>query len=245
MTRTRVSGWGWVLAALAAGTGLVSGATANQLTDQEKAAGWILLFDGQATAGWRSFKKQSFPAKGWTVEEGWLHCLGKGGGDVISQAQFEEFDLQWEWKVGPGANSGVKYFVSESRPSALGHEYQMIDDAREPDGLSGNRKHATASFYDVLAPTVPLPLKPAGEINFSRILVQGNHVEHWLNGTKVLEYELGSDAVKAAVARSKFRNVAGFGTRIKAHLLLQDHNGDVWFRNLKVRDLAKGVTSGE
>jgi hypothetical protein len=218
--------------------GLLSGAAANQLSNEEKAAGWQLLFDGQTAAGWRSFKKQTFPARGWAVQDGWLHCLGKGGGDVISQPEFEQFDLCWEWKIGEAANSGVKYFVTETRSSALGHEYQMLDDAREPDAQGDNGKHITASFYDVLAPTTPLPLKPAGQINCSRVLVKGNHVEHWLNGTKVLEYELGSGAVKAAVAQSKFRNVAGFGTRIKGHILLQDHTGQVSFRNIKIWDLS-------
>jgi hypothetical protein len=238
MEKSCLSGSFGAFALLLATACLVSGAAANQLSTEEQAAGWRLLFDGQTTTGWRTFKKQTFPAKGWAVQEGWLHCLGKGGGDIISEPQFEEFDLQWEWKIGQAANSGVKYFVTETRASALGHEYQMLDDAREPDALQGNGKHVTASFYDVLKPMVPLPLKPAGEINLSRILVQGNHVEHWLNGTKVLEYELGSDAVRAAVAQSKFRNVAGFGTRIKGHILLQDHTGEVSFRNIKIRDLS-------
>jgi len=238
MKRCSLPGWRGAIALLLATAGLLSGAAANQLSDEEKAAGWNLLFDGQTTTGWRSFKRQTFPAEGWIVQDGWLHCLGKGGGDIISRPEFEEFDLRWEWKIGEAANSGVKYFVTETRPSALGHEYQMIDDAREPDAQGGNGKHITASFYDVLKPSTPLPLKPAGQINSSRILVKGNHAEHWLNGTKVLEYELGSDAVKAAVAHSKFKNVAGFGARIKGHILLQDHTGEVSFRNIKIRDLA-------
>src|SRR5215831_3002693 len=108
---------------------LVADETPNQLTDQEKAAGWKLLFDGKTSEGWHSFKKPLFPAKGWTVENGWLHCLGKGGGDLLSQGQYAQFELQWEWKLAPSGNSGVKYFVLESRNSAIGHEYQMVDDA--------------------------------------------------------------------------------------------------------------------
>ncbi|MGO8678554.1 MAG: DUF1080 domain-containing protein [Limisphaerales bacterium] len=238
MKTLSLSAWRGAFALLLASACVVWGAGANQLSSEEKGAGWRLLFDGQTTGGWRSFKKQTFPAKGWAVEDGWLHCLGKGGGDIISEAEFEEFDLSWEWKIGQAGNSGVKYFIIETRPSAIGHEYQMLDDALEPDARRGDGKHVTASFYDVLKPMVALPLKPAGEINFSRILVQGNHVEHWLNGTKVLEYELGSEAVKAAVAQSKFKNVAGFGTRIKGHILLQDHTGEVSFRNIKIRDLS-------
>jgi hypothetical protein len=130
----------------------------------------------------------------------------------------------------------VKYFVTETRNAALGHEYQMLDDGREPDAWRANGKHVTASFYDVLKPTIAPPTRPIGEINQSRIPVKGNHVGHWLNGVKVLEYECGSEAVRAAVAASKFKTTAGFGTKIKSHLLLQDHNSEVWFRNLKMRE---------
>jgi hypothetical protein len=223
------------LALLLAATSAVAGPSANQLTDEEKAAGWKLLFDGKTTEGWRTFKKQSFPAKGWVVEDGWLHCLAKGGGDIISDAQFGDFELQWEWKQISAGNSGVKYFVTETRDAALGHEYQLIDDEREPDAKLANGKRVTASFYDVLKPTVTPPTRPPGEINQSRILVKGNHVEHWLNGVKVLEYECGSEAIQAAVAASKFKTTDGFGNKIKGHILLQDHHSEVWFRNVKIR----------
>src|SRR6266404_5140042 len=218
--------------------GFAFGATTNQLSTQEKAAGWKLLFGGKTTNGWRSFKKQSFPIKGWVVEDGWLHCLAKGGGDIISDAEFDNFELEWEWKQAPEGNSGLKYFIIETRPSAIGHEYQMIDDEREPDAKLADGKRVTAAFYDVLAPTTKPPTKPPGEINQSRIVVKGNHVEHWLNGVKVLEYECGSEEVKAAVARSKFKNTAGFGDKVRGHILLQDHNSEVWFRNLKIREPA-------
>ena len=225
-----------VFAVLLATTALAA-PPANQLTDAEKTAGWKLLFDGQTTAGWHTFKTTAFPAKGWEVEDGWLHCLGTTGGDIISDGEFDNFELQWEWKQAPAGNSGVKYFVTESRKTALGHEYQMIDDAREPDAKLANGKRGTAAFYDVLKPTAVPPTKPPGEANNSRILIQGNHVEHWLNGTKVLEYECGTDAIKAAVAESKFKSTVGFADKIKGHLLLQDHHSEVWFRNLKIREL--------
>jgi hypothetical protein len=236
------TGLSWSLLLLIAGASLLSAAPANQLTDKEKAAGWKLLFDGKTTQGWRTFKKQTFPDKGWVVEDGWLHCLGKGGGnkgggEIISDAQFNDFELQWEWKQARAGNSGVKYFIIESRKDALGHEYQMIDDERATGVDKGNRKQLTAAFYAVLAPTTPPPLKPPGEINTSRIIVKGNHVEHWLNGVKVLEYECGSDEVKAAVAASKFKDAAGFGDKVRGHLLLQDHNSEVWFRNVRIREL--------
>jgi hypothetical protein len=228
----------WVLAFLLAGTALLSAAPANQLTDEEKAAGWKLLFDGTTSQGWHTFKKQTFPEKGWLVEDGWLHCQGKGGGDVVSEAQYDNFELQWEWNLAPAGNSGVKYFVLDSRPQVLGHEYQMLDDGRSPGVQPGHRKQYTGAFYAVLEPG-PTHVKPPGEINTSRILVKGNHVEHWLNGEKVLEYECGSDVVKAAVATSKFKTAPGFGDKVKGHLLLQDHESAVWFRNLKVRELSQ------
>jgi len=212
-------------------------ATPNQLTPEEKSAGWKLLFDGQSTNGWRSFKKQTFPGKGWLLEDGWLHCLGKGGGDIITDAEFDSFELLWEWKQAPDGNSGLKYFIIETRPSAIGHEYQMIDDEREPDAKLANGKRVTAAFYDVLPPSVKPPIKPPGEVNQSRVVVKGNHVEHWLNGTKVLEYECGTEQVKTAVANSKFKNTQGFGDKVRGHILLQDHNSEVWFRNLKLREL--------
>jgi hypothetical protein len=226
------------LALLLAAASAAAGATVNQLTDEAKAAGWKLLFDGKTTQGFRTFKKPSFPAKGWAVEDGWLHCLGKGGGDIITDAEFDDFELQWEWKQAPAGNSGVKYFITETRNAAIGHEYQMIDDEREPDAKVAGGKHVTASFYDVLKPTAKLPTKPPGEINQSRIVVKGNHVEHWLNGEKVLEYECGSDPVKVAVAGSKFKTAAGFGNKIKGHILLQDHHSEVWFRNLRIYELS-------
>jgi hypothetical protein len=209
----------------------------NQLTEEDKAAGWQLLFDGKTTAGWHSFKKQAFPTNGWDVQDGWLHCRGKGGNEIISAAEFENFELEWDWKQAPGGNSGIKYFVTETRDSALGHEYQMIDDEREPDAKVANGKHVTASLYDVLKPERPPPIKPSREINHSRIVIKGNRVEHWLNGAKVLSYSCGSEAIKEAVARSKFKNVAQFGDKLKGHLLLQDHGSEVWFRNIRLRAL--------
>lgn len=209
----------------------------NQLSEQDKAAGWRLLFDGKTTQGWRAFKKTTFPSQNWAVEEGWLRCLGKGGGDIITEEQFEEFELEWEWKLSPGGNSGVKYFVVESR-GPVGHEYQIIDDARHPDGRLADGKRVTAAFYDVLKTQVPTLLKEPGQVNQSRIRVKGSQVEHWLNGQKVLEYEAGSKEVLEAVAKSKFKNTPGFGTRMKGHILLQDHNDPVWYRNVRIRDLS-------
>jgi hypothetical protein len=218
---------GLILSARAAGS--------NQLTAAEKAAGWRRLFDGQSTAGWRGYKKTAFPAKGWVIEDGCLYCQPHGGGgDIITDEQFGDFEFAFEWKIAPAANSGVKYFVSEQYRSAIGHEYQLLDDTANADAKVG-RSHQTASFYDVLPPSLEAKPKPVGEFNESRILVRGNHVEHWLNGKKVLEYELGSDEVRAAVAKSKFKNIPGFATKGRGYILLQDHGGGIWFRNLKLR----------
>jgi hypothetical protein len=208
-------------------------AAQNQLTPKEKAEGWKLLFDGKSTGGWRSFKKQTFPEKGWVVEDGCLKKVANvQGGDIITTNTFNDFDFHFEWRIPPRANNGIKYFITEERSGPIGHEYQIIDDSLIKDG-----KSSTASFYEVLAPTADKPLKAPGEWNVSRVVVKGNHVEHWLNGAKVLEYELGSERVKAGVAASKFKNVKGFGEKLKGHILLTDHRDEVCFRNLKIREL--------
>ena len=208
-------------------------AAPNELTSAEKAEGWKLLFDGKTTAGWPSFKKQSFPDKGWVVENGSLKKVANvQGGDIITTNTFEQFDLRWEWKIPAKANNGIKYFITEERGGPIGHEYQMIDDS-----TVNNPKQRTASFYDVLPPAEHSALKPPGEWNQSRVLVQGDRVEHWLNGEKVLEYELGGEKVKTAVAASKFKDVKGFGERLRGHILLTDHRDEASFRSIKIREL--------
>lgn len=195
---------------------------------------WKLLFDGKTTSGWRAYGKAGFPKEGWVVEEGCLKKVaGARGGNIVTAAEFEDFELEWEWKLPPKANNGIKYLVTEARPSAPGPEYQMIDDS-----LVRDPRQKTATFYDVLPLSVPSPLKPSGEWNSSRILVHGNHVEHWLNGIKVLEYELGSAEVKAAVAKTKFKDEPGFGEKIKGRIMLTDHNDEAWFRSIRIRELA-------
>lgn len=212
----------------------------NTLSAAEKKAGWKLLFDGKTTAGWRGFKQAAMPKGLWVVEDGCLKHLAThhqpGGGDIVTVAQFSDFDFQFEWRIAPGGNSGVKYFVVEARGEPIAHEYQILDDDKHPDAQIGAHRRA-AAFYDVMPPNSKKVLKPVGEFNQSRILVHGNHVEHWLNGAKVLEYELESEALKAAIAKSKFKNVADFDKKIKGPILLQDHGDEVWFRNLKIREL--------
>ena len=222
---------------VAAGADQSSKAKLNQLTKAEKKAGWKLLFDGQTTAGWRGFNKPAFPGQGWIVEAGALkHQAKGGGGDIITVDRFTDFELQFQWRVATGANSGVKYFINEERGQPIGHEYQVIDDNAHADALRGG-KWQTASLYDLFPPENKT-LRPVGEWNDSRILVAGKHVEHWLNGKKVLEYELESAALKAAIATSKFKNVSGFGTKFSTPILLQDHGDEVAYRNLKLREIA-------
>jgi hypothetical protein len=211
----------------------------NTLTAVEKAAGWRLLFDGQSLAGWRAYGKPGEKAEigpGWKVENGVLKKLAAvKGGNIITEQTFGDYELSWEWRLEKGANNGVKYFVTEQRPQAPGHEYQMIDETAEKWAkLPANA--TTASFSEVLAPATDKPLRPVGEWNRSRIVVRGNVVEHWLNDRKVLGYELGSEAVKAGIAASKFKKYPDFGQKIRGHLMLTDHQDEAWFRHIKLRE---------
>ena len=212
---------------------IVGGLTQGGRAAESAPGQWQSLFDGQTTAGWRSYGKTGFPSRGWVVEDGCLHLLPRSeGGDIITTATFEDFEFEWEWRIAPQVNNGIKYLVTEARPNAPGPEYQMVDNTTMP-----NPTRQTAAFYSVLRPQTKTPLNPPGQWNKSRLLIQGNHVEHWLNGERVLAYELGSPEVKAAVARSKFKDEPGFGEKIKGHILLTDHNGETWYRNLRIREL--------
>ena len=221
----------------------LSAETTGSLTDDEKAAGWQLLFDGKSLSGWRAYlrspKASPLIRTGWKVEDGLLKKLkGVYGGDIITEKTFEDFELTWDWRIEKDGNNGIKYLVTEKRPEAPGHEYQMLDDD-SAKYIKLRPKDKTASFCEVVAPVADRPLKPPGEWNTSRILVSGNRVEHWLNNRKVLEYELGSDALRKAMETSKFKNVPGFGEKIRGHIMLTDHQEETWFRNIKLRNLTK------
>ena len=188
-------------------------ATNNALTKKEISQGWLLLFDGQNPSQWRSANKTDFPAAGWSIKESCM--VSGGGGNLVSRDEYGSFDLQWDWKMMDiGGNSGVKYFVKEINNDALGIEYQILDDAEHPwmqDGrMFPNDFHTVGAVYELYPPSPKKISKQVGEWNTSRIFSSGNHVEHWLNGVKVAEYERGSADFKARIAKSKF----GGDTRI-------------------------------
>jgi hypothetical protein len=229
-----------LLAGAASHAAAQTDSTPNTLTPAEKAAGWTLLFDGRSLEGWRGYKKPDANGLRWKVEDGSLTlpsttAPGTRSGDIVSKDTFEQFELVLDWRVAPGGNSGVKYFILEDLNSAIGHEYQLIDDAQHADAKVGAHRQ-TAALYDVL-PAADRPIKAGGEWNTTRIVVRGQTAEHWLNGKKVLQYELGSPMLKSAIQKSKFKDVARFGTRQNGHVLLQDHNDQVWFRTIKIRRL--------
>jgi 3-keto-disaccharide hydrolase len=222
-------------------------AAPNTLTAREKKAGWKLLFDGRTMNGWRGAYMETLPSRGWEVRDGALLVNESGGGeaafggDLVTIDEYGDFELLVDFKLTEGANSGIKYFVIEAEPktpgSAKGLEYQLLDDARHPDaklGIKGNR--TCASLYDLI-PAVNKPPVPVGEWNQARILVRGTHVEHWLNGVKVLEFERGGPEFLARKAESKFKDIPGFGVYPAGHILLQDHGNRVFFRNIKIRVL--------
>ncbi len=217
-----------------------SGADAapNTLTDAEKAAGWTLLFDGTSASGFKSFKKPSFPDKGWEAADGTLHVKAQGGGgDVVTKDEYQDFEFACEWKVSPGANSGIIYLAAEEGfdyPWQTGPEMQILDNSRHADGKSPLT--SAGALYALIACSKDVT-KPVGEWNAARVLKKGNHVEHWLNGVKVVEYEIGSPEVKKLIAASKFKDMPAFMTKAKGRVALQDHGDDVWFRNIKVREV--------
>lgn len=231
----------------------------NTLTAKERADGWTLLWDGRTTAGWRSPKNNEFPAKSWLIKDGVLSVVSAGdanaessaGGDIITTECYSNFELQVDFMTTFGCNSGIKIFVQPNlspidkvtgKPtgvgSAIGLEYQILDDAHHPDaklGRNGDRK--LGALYDLFPCDPDKTVYPPGQWNHAYILSRGTHVEHWLNGKKILEYDRGSDAFREAVALSKFKNIPGFGEWPQGHILLQEHGSEVSFRNIKIRVL--------
>jgi 3-keto-disaccharide hydrolase len=206
----------------------------NTLTAAERAAGWRLLFDGKTTAGWRGWKMDSMPS-GWRAVDGALARTSQAA-DIITTEKFKNFELWLEWNIAPGGNSGILYRASEDDEAIYwtAPEMQVLDDAGHGDGQS--RLTAAGANYG-LDPAPAGVVKPAGQWNQVRILVQGNHVEHWLNGVKVVEYGLGSPDWEAKVKASKFAPHARYGRNAEGYIGLQEHGAWVAFRNIKIKTL--------
>ncbi len=219
----------------------------NKLTPEEENDGWKLLWDGKTTEGWRGARLDGFPEKGWVIEDGILKVLksdggeSTNGGDIVTTRTYKDFILKVEFHITEGANSGIKYFVdpamNKGAGSAIGCEFQILDDLRHPDaklGVKGNR--TLASLYDL----IPAPEDKVFDIdkfNVAMVIVKGNHVEHWLNNKKVLEYERNNQEWNALVAYSKYRDWPNFGNHVEGNILLQDHGDEVWYRNIKIKEL--------
>ena len=222
-------------------------AIANTISPSEAKDGWVLLWDGKTTNGWRGAKLSTFPEKGWKIDNGILKVMKSGGaesangGDIVTTRKYKNFILTVDFKITEGANSGVKYFVNpdmnKGEGSAIGCEFQILDDDKHPDAklsVKGNRK--LGSLYDLIPAPVEKPFKKK-EFNTDTIIVKGNHVEHWLNGVKLIEYDRNNDMWNALVAYSKYKNWPNFGNFEEGNILLQDHGDEVWFKNVKIKEL--------
>ncbi|NEW84535.1 MAG: DUF1080 domain-containing protein [Mariniphaga sp.] len=225
----------------------------NALTPDEKSNGWQLLFDGKTVKKWRAINEKSFPKSGWNVENGELCISGDNvlaesinTGDIVTTKMFSNFELVWDWKMlTKGGNSGVKYLVAEGLSNNPKHgeglEYQLLDDKNHPWMLEGKMKpndfRTVGSLYELYPASPDKHPSPLGLWNQSRIVCKNNHVEHWLNGQKILEYERGSNDFKDRIAKSKMAAIPGFGMATEGYILLQDHGSIVHFRNIKIKEL--------
>jgi hypothetical protein len=209
---------------------------------------WKILFDGKNTEALRGFKRDSFPSKEWIIDNGTLKTVVGSRCDLITKDKYKNFELYLEWKVSPGGNSGVMYHVSENleQPWHTGPEMQILDNTKHPDGK--NPKTSAGALYGLIAPstiytsvssevTINKALKPVGQFNEARLIVNNNHVEHWLNGKKLVEYQLGTDQLKELIANSKFNPFPNFAKEGSGHIVIQHHGEEVWFRNIKVREI--------
>lgn len=228
---------------LGLGINMANAQQANRLTGQEQEEGWELLFDGTTTDGWRGYNRDSFPDDGWIVENGMLSVvLGGGGGDIITTRAYGDFILRLEWRVEEGGNSGIFYHALEQPGEAIywsAPEIQVLDNENHPDanmGINGNRQ--ASSLYDLI-PAVPQNANPFGEWNEIQVVVEddGAHVEHWMNGVKVVEYERWTEEWYDLIAGSKFAPHPEFGAAHRGYIGLQDHGNLVNFRNIRILDL--------
>ena len=203
----------------------------------EEKSGWTVLFDGQSTAAFRGFKQDSFPTNSWVIDDGTLKSLPSRQVDLITREKYENFALELEWKVAREANSGIMFHVSEDEPQTYrtGSEMQIVDDANTSDGK--NPKTSAGSLYALIAPNDKKRVKPAGEWNKARIVIKNKHVEHWLNGVNIVEYDWNSPQVKGLISQSKFNDKPRFMQEKKGYIDFQHHGAEVWLRNIKVRKL--------
>ncbi len=226
----------------------------NTLSAAERAAGWRLLFDGKTLTGWRGLGYDSVPTAHWRVVNGSIEKIASGkvpkmpdgqpahGGDLMTTQSFHDFELRFDWKVTDSANSGVKYNVSEefslahaSNHAALGFEYQVLDDSLSDDNKLPS--HLAGALYDLIAPNGAKRLMPVGQWNTSRIVFRGRHGEHWLNGSKIVDFYLGTPYMDSLIAKSKYHTIPGFADRRDGHIILQDHGDEVFYRDIKIREL--------
>ena len=227
----------------------------NELTAAERAAGWRLLFDGKTFNGWHGLGFDVMPDRLWVIEDGAIKHVEKGKGpiqsdgqplggwDLISDSSYSDFELSWEWKIAEAGNSGLKYNVSEELSTSMapphaakGWEYQMNDDEKNEDNKIAS--HRSGALYEMFAANEKKRVNPAGQWNRSRIVFRGNHGEHWLNGQKIVEFDIGTPAFDSAFAKSKYSKYpAWFPTRRKGQIVLQDHDDVVWFRAIKIREI--------
>lgn len=228
----------------------------GQPEEAQEGGDWQVLFDGETFAGWQGLGRDSVPEGHWIIEGGCIRKVASGaiptapdgqpleGGDLMSVDTYRNFELTFEWKVSPGANSGIKYNVSEAMSmaappvhAALGFEYQLLDDDLHPDAQNGPNRTAGA-LYDLVPPGPVKELRPVGSFNEGRIVFREGHGEHWMNGHKVLEFDLGTPVFDSVFAASKYLPIEGFAEQRTGHIVLQDHGDDVWFRSIKIREIA-------
>jgi hypothetical protein len=198
--------------------------------------GWTDLFDGKSLTGWVKGNLEPAEAGGWVATDGVLHRKS-GGGDLFSAKEYGNFELSLEWKIAPGGNSGIKYRVAKFGKGWLGPEYQVLDDSAHPDGKNGTDRQTAALYYLKPADPAKKKLNPTGEWNTTRIVVKGNHFEHFLNGAKVMDMVVGSDEWKVAYAKSKYKSAKGFAENPKGRIMLQDHGDQVWYRKIRIKQL--------
>jgi hypothetical protein len=235
-------------------SGAVFAQAPNQLSAAERAAGWRLLFDGKTFTGWRGLGYDTVPTAHWRIVGDAIEKISSGvvpkladgqpatGGDLMTNGTFTDFELVFQWKVVPGSNSGVKYNVSEqlslthaANHAALGFEYQVLDDSLNSDNKVAT--HRAGALYDLIAPNTAKHLRPVGEWNDGRIVFRGTHGEHWLNGAKVVQFELGTPRMDSLLAASKYHPIPGFADHRSGHIVLQDHGDEAYYRTIKIREL--------